>query len=136
MNSSRKAIILTAVLAMSIAACGDDGGYGSPLTNSAAAFGAAGLEASKFEEDKAAIKKLGAKECIAGKVEGVHVTLCRYEDEAKAKAAKSKGLAAVGKATGLSLARGDVLMVAADRNKVDGSGRALNRIGKAFWGKR
>jgi hypothetical protein len=134
MTGSRTKV--AAALLICVMGCGDEGSYSSSPHATVAAFEVAGLEASKFTDaKKAQIEKLGAKSCTAGKVSGIHVTLCRYDSDEAAKAARDKGVAAIGKATGLSLARGSLLMIAADRDKVDPSGRNLNRIGKAFWGK-
>ncbi len=93
---------------------------------------AAGLTVSAFTSADG--KTLGG-DCQSGTVGGVDVTLCSYTDAAAAKQAEDRGLAAVGEATGVSLAQGPMLLVAADRHKADPSGRTINQVAKLFRGK-
>jgi hypothetical protein len=70
------------------------------------------------------------KDCQGGTVKGIDILICTYPTPAEAKAAEEAGLALVGAATGLSEAKGAVLIVAADRNKADPNGRTLNLLTK------
>lgn len=94
-----------------------------------AAWRAAGLDVSKFRPlDKS---KLGGS-CRAGHVADVAAVLCKYPDAKAAKQAEKKGLELVGDATGASLANKNLLLVVADRHKLDPSGRRINKITKTF----
>ena len=73
-------------------------------------------------------------DCQSGTVGGVDVTLCSYADDKKAKAAEDKGFGVVGETTGVSLAQGEMLLVASDRHKADPSGRTINQLAKLFRG--
>jgi hypothetical protein len=71
-----------------------------------------------------------AKDCQGGTVEGLDVMLCNFASATEAKAAEDQGLSWIGPATGASHAHGAVLVVLADRRKVDPSGRTINRLMK------
>lgn len=70
------------------------------------------------------------KDCQGGTVNGVEVVVCAYATPAEAKAAEDTGLTLVGEATGISQAKGAVLIVAVDRTKADPNGRTLNKLTK------
>ena len=70
------------------------------------------------------------KDCQTGTVNDIDVLVCVYASPAEAKSAENPGLAWVGETTGFSLARGAVLIAAADRRKRDPSGRTLNQLTK------
>lgn len=89
----------------------------------------AGLTPTSFEELTG--DELG-DECYLGKVDGLEVTLCRYADAAEAEAARAQGLARVGETTGAALPSGRLLLVVADRDGVDPTGRTINKIARAF----
>jgi hypothetical protein len=89
-----------------------------------AAWKQAGLEPSAFT---AATTPVG-KDCASGTVNGLDVLVCTFATETEAKAAEDGGLAWVGDATGVSRARGAMLVAIADRRKVDPSGRTINRL--------
>jgi hypothetical protein len=91
----------------------------------------AGLTVSSFTPADG--KALGG-DCASGTAGGVDVTLCTYPDEATAKKAEDKGLAVVGETTGVSIAAGSTLLIAADRRKADPSGRTINQLAKLFRG--
>lgn len=120
-------------LALALAACGKDAksNPGAPGDDPMiAAWKKAGLEVSAFTDADG--KKYQAQSCRAGTVAGVDVVLCRYDTGEDAKAAESVGLAAVGDATGASLAHGSRLLVVADRRKADPTGRSIDAITRAF----
>jgi len=108
----------------------------SPAADGAAAVIAAwkadGLDVTTFKPR--ADKALGG-DCQAGKVGGVDVTLCRYPDAAKAKAAVDSGFAAIGSYTGTALAQGPMLMVVSDRGHADPQGRTIDKLAQTFEGK-
>ena len=89
----------------------------------------AGLEPTSFE--KLTDDELG-DECYLGKVDGLEVTLCRYADAAAAEAARERGLERVGETTGAALPSGRLLLVIADRDRVDPTGRTINKVARAF----
>jgi hypothetical protein len=92
---------------------------------------AAGLTVSAFTPaDGTAV----GGDCRSGTVGGVDVELCSYADDAAAKKAEDKGLTVVGETTGVSLAQGSMLLIAADRRKADPSGRTINQLAKLFRG--
>jgi hypothetical protein len=70
--------------------------------------------------------------CMAATVAEIPVVLCEHDSPEAAKAAEETGLDLVGAATGLSLSRGSLLLVAADRHEADPDGRRLNEIANAF----
>ncbi|MBA3397045.1 MAG: hypothetical protein H0T89_30730 [Deltaproteobacteria bacterium] len=70
------------------------------------------------------------KDCQSGTVGGVDVVVCQYKTPDEAKAAEEAGLVWVGDATGMAQAAGKVLVAAADRRKVDPSGRTINQVMK------
>ena len=69
-----------------------------------------------------------AKDCQAGSVAGIDAMLCSFASVSEAKSAEDQGLAWVGSATGASQARGQVLIMLADRKKADPSGRTINQL--------
>ena len=72
--------------------------------------------------------------CQSGTVGGVDVELCNFSDASAAKKAEERGLSVVGETTGVSIAQGSMLLIAADRRKADPSGRTINQIAKLFRG--
>jgi hypothetical protein len=128
--SMRRPSLLAAagVLAVAALAAGCDS---SPSAAALDAWKEAGLEPTSFADaDPAA---LGARQCQEGKVNGVYVTLCQFPDRAAAAKAKTAGLAKAGDTTVVALARGSQLMIAADKDKIDPSGRTVNKLSRAFW---
>ncbi len=61
------------------------------------------------------------------------MTLCEYDDEEAAKKAEHRGLGLIGSRTGVALARDKTLLVIADKDNIDPSGRVLNKVSKLFW---
>jgi predicted phage tail protein len=127
------------VLAVAAGACTKDGG--SPATGSAGSQGAAAPAASPrdavldaWKANKLAPSAMApatvafAKDCQGGTVAGVDALLCSFPSPAEAKSAEDQGLTWVGSATGASLARGQVLVMLADRKKADPNGRTINQL--------
>lgn len=70
--------------------------------------------------------------CKQGTLKGLETTICQYPDPAAATAARQAGLAHVGEVTGVALPAGNLLLMVADRDKADPSGRTINEIVKIF----
>ncbi|MGE0398195.1 MAG: hypothetical protein AB7T06_15945 [Kofleriaceae bacterium] len=113
-----RALALVALLA----AC--DKGPGDPRAPIVEAWKSGGLAPSALEVAKTDV---GA-DCKAGVLNAVELMLCVYPTAEEAKAAHDKGLAWVGDATGAAKVSGTVLVVVADRRKVDPSGKTINQL--------
>lgn len=122
-------IILLGLSLLSLTSCGES----DPLEDQLSAWRKAGLETSEFESSTP--KKLKAVSCFTGTVSGIHVTLCDYPNDEETKQATDAGRESIGNTTGLVLAKGQVLLVAADRDGTDPTGRTINTISRTFWGK-
>ena len=118
---------------LALAACGDDASRSASPADTIAAWRSAGLTPAAFAP-LTGEPGLGDT-CVRGTVDGVDTTLCRYADDAAARAARPAGLAAIGETTGAALIAGPVLLVVADRQHVDPSGRTINRITRTFQGR-
>ena len=70
--------------------------------------------------------------CKQGKVDDIETVVCRYPDEAAARAAQKAGIAHVGENTGFALTAGSNLLIVADRNAADPAGRKINQVAAAF----
>lgn len=117
------------VLVLFAVGCGgDDGGT---VGATVSAWKSAGLSPTKLKRTKK--NALDAKACHTGKVSGIYVELCDYANADAAEKAKKLGLKAVGAHTGVAISRGAWLLVAIDKDKVDPSGRTMNKVAKAFW---
>lgn len=125
--------LLCPMLLVSIAACSKGGNHGSSATASVIT---AWKDAKLTPTDFAAVAggELGGS-CRAGHVDGLETLLCEYPDAKAAKAAEAAGLARVGETTGTAIAKDKLLLVVADRKKVDPEGRRLNLIAKTFRGR-
>lgn len=121
---------LLGLFATAIAACGGGGGAAASNDAVVAAWKSAKLDVSAMTDVDP--KPYSATKCRGGTVSGVDVVLCTYGSGEDAQAAEDLGLDQIGAATGVALARGDRLLVAIDRRKVDPSGRTLDAIAKAF----
>jgi hypothetical protein len=71
-------------------------------------------------------------QCKQGLVQGVETTLCQYPTVDAARAAYPAGLIYVGEITGLTLASGKLLLIVADRDSKDPTGRTINQIAQVF----
>jgi hypothetical protein len=117
------------VVALVLIGCGDSKQPASP-EGAENAWRSAGLEVSALEPTEVAA--LDGATCKAGTVSQVHVTLCELADADAARKAESKGLTLIGKHTGASLARGNLLLVVADRDTADPQGKTINTLTKSF----
>ena len=70
--------------------------------------------------------------CKQGKVQGVETTLCQYPSVDAARAAYPAGLSYVGEITGLTLTSGKLLLIVADRDNKDPTGRTINKAAQIF----
>jgi hypothetical protein len=107
----------------------------SPAANKdvLAAWKKAGLTVTSVAEADGA--PFGDGDCTSVQVYGVDVVVCQYASADLAKQAEAKGLEVVGETTGVSISRGPLLLVVADRRKADPEGRAINQISQIFVGK-
>ncbi|MCB9563412.1 MAG: hypothetical protein H6708_23680 [Kofleriaceae bacterium] len=141
-RSHLRIALAAAALAVAVGACDEDkpaskgrAGAGAPAGVDAALAGwkAAGLTVSAFEVADGS--SYGGGDCKAGTVSGVDTVVCVYATAELAKAAEPAGLTAVGQATGVSMAQGELLLVIADRRAADPQGLTINRMTKLFRGK-
>ncbi len=106
-----------------------------PLAEVVEAWREAGLEVDGLRslegEAEAPTADLGGS-CAAATVAEIPVALCLFSTPEDAEAAEERGLELVGEATGLSLSRDELLLIAADRDDRDPDGRALNELANAF----
>ncbi len=109
-------------LVLLVAAC--DKGPTDPRAPILDAWKSSGLSPSALEETQTDV---GA-DCKAGVLNAVELMLCVYPTAEDAAGAHDKGLAWVGDATGAAKASGTVLVVVADRRKVDPSGKTINQL--------
>lgn len=106
------------------AACSKSGGKPTSLDGVIEAWKKGGLEPSAFKETKTDV----GKDCAAGTVNKLDVLVCTFGDEKAAKQAEDSGLAWVGDTTGVSKAQGEMLIVVADRKKVDPHGKVISQV--------
>lgn len=116
----RTALLIT----ITLVACSKDKGGATSRDGVVAAWKKGGLEPSPLTEAKTDV----GKKCSSGTVNKVDVLVCEFANEKEAKDAEDKGLAWVGDNTGASKAQGEMLIVVADRRKVDPSGRTINQL--------
>jgi hypothetical protein len=105
-----------------LAAC--DKGPSDPRAPILDAWKGGGLSPSALEVAKTDV----GTDCKSGVLNAVELMLCVYPSAADATAAQDKGLAWVGEATGAAKVSGSVLVVVADRRKVDPSGKTINQL--------
>jgi hypothetical protein len=85
-----------------------------------------GLEPSPFAPAQTSV----GKDCASGTVNKVDVLVCTFDTPDAAKAAQDLGLQWVGDTTGMSRAKGSLVIAVADRHKSDPNGRTINQIFK------
>ena len=125
---TRSVLIALAIFALS--SC-EDSKQQADSKGALSAWEQAGFKPSDFKDSDPA--SLGATTCKQGKVTGLYVTLCEYADPASATAAKPTGEKLVGDHTGVALVRAKAMMVIVDTDKIDPSGRIINKLAKSFW---
>ena len=114
-----------ALIIVLLAACGSGGNASRDAL--LAAWKAGGLAPSAFTAVK---DSPVGKDCQAGTVNSVDVMVCSYATADDAKTAQDLGLKWVGDTTGISQAKGSLLIVAADRKKADPKGDTINKLVK------
>lgn len=98
------------------------------------ALSSAGLKLDPFTPADAS--RFSAQLCMAGRIEGIDAMLCQFAAPDGAHAAKRAGEDWIGTApTGVTLDRGRVLLLLADRGRADPNGRSIHKITQAFQGK-
>jgi hypothetical protein len=112
------------LIALALAACSKDKGGATSRDGVVAAWKKGGLETTEL---KAAKTDVGT-DCASGTVSKLDVLVCTFKSAKEAKDAEDKGLAWVGDNTGASKAQGEMLIVVADRKKVDPQGKVLNQV--------
>jgi hypothetical protein len=112
-------------LILVLAACGSGGNASRDAL--IAAWKTGGLAPSAFTAVK---DSPVGKDCQAGTVNSIDVMVCSYATADEAKTAQDLGLKWVGDTTGISRAKGSLLIVAADRKKSDPKGDTINKLVK------
>jgi hypothetical protein len=112
------------LIALALAACSKDKGGATSQDGVAAAWKKGGLEASPFTAAKVDV----GPDCSSSTVNKLDVLVCTFKSEKEAKEAEDKGLKWVGDNTGAAKAQGSVLIVVADRKKVDPNGKVINQV--------
>jgi hypothetical protein len=112
------------VIAIALTACSKDKGGATSRDGVVEAWKKGGLEASAL----AAAKTNVGTDCASGTVSKLDVLVCTFKTDKEAKEAEDKGLEWVGDNTGASKAQGEMLIVVADRKKVDPQGKVINQV--------
>jgi hypothetical protein len=120
----RRAMLALALVAAAACAGGGDASYVVD------GWRQEGLEPSTFAEAKG--EPFGGGKCRAGTVATLDATVCEFPDESAARKAEPAGEKVIGEATGISMAAGKLLLVVADRKRVDPEGRKLNQVAQSF----
>jgi hypothetical protein len=111
-------------IAIALVACSKDKGGATSRDGVIEAWKKGGLEASALTSAKVDV----GSDCATGTVSKLDVLVCTFKTEKEAKEAEDKGLAWVGDNTGASRAQGEMLIVVADRKKVDPKGKVINQV--------
>ena len=106
-----------------LAACSKEKGATS-RDGVVAAWKKGGLEPSALTAAKTDV----GSDCASGTVNKLDVLVCTFKSAKEAKLAEDKGLEWVGNHTGASRAQGELLIVVADRKKVDPQGKVINQV--------
>ena len=114
--------LLIALLAAA-GACSKDKGATSK-DGVVAAWKKGGLDASALKEAKTSV----GNDCSQATVNKLDVLVCTFKTDKDAKEAEDRGLEWVGDTTGASKAQGEMLIVVADRKKVDPQGKVINQV--------
>jgi len=116
------------VIAAALAACGKGSGpTGSGARDTVVdAWKKGGLDVSEMKPAQAPV----GKDCAQGTVNKVDVLVCNFPTPTEAKSAEDLGLQWVGDTTGMSQAKGSLVIAAADRKKADPNGKTINQIFK------
>jgi len=91
----------------------------------------AGFTVEKF--DMATAKRYAATQCARGKVDKLDVLICDYADSSAAKAGQKRFTKFLkGAVSGAIRQRENLVVVVADRDKVDTSGKRINKLLKTL----
>ncbi len=123
-------LTLAAAAALAALACDDEPAAEAGASDIVDAWKRAGMTPSELAPLDSA--DLAGGTCQAGRVDGLHVIVCTYPTDDAALAARDAGLAVVGKATGAALPSGSRLLIVADRDNVDPSGRRIQKLTKTY----
>jgi hypothetical protein len=111
------------LVAIVVAGCGKGGGATS-RDGVVAAWKKGGLETSALTAAKTDV----GSDCASGTVAKLDVLVCTFKSDKEAKEAEDRGLQWVGDNTGASKAQGEMLIVVADRKKVDPHGKVITQV--------
>ena len=96
-----------------------------------AALRSAGHEVGEWKDSEA--PPFHARRCQAGTIDKIDAQLCEYPSADALPLGRSAGDAWIGQAaTGVVLQREQVLLMLADRNRVDPQGKAIAKISRSF----
>ena len=112
------------LIAIAVAGCSKSGGGATSRDGVVAVWKKGGLETSAL----AAAKTDVGSDCASGTVSKLDVLVCTFKSDKEAKEAEDKGLQWVGDNTGASKAQGEMLIVVADRKKVDPHGKVISQV--------
>src|SRR5262245_10846849 len=112
------------LIAVAVVACSKDKGGVTSRDGVVQAWKKGGLEASALTSAKVDV----GSDCATGTVNKLDVLVCTFKSAKDAKDAEDKGLEWVGDNTGASKAQGELLIVVADRKKVDPQGKVINQV--------
>jgi hypothetical protein len=121
-----------ALLLVAVAACGSKNDPNAGPSGGGArdavidAWKKGGLDASAFTPAQTNV----GKDCATGTVSKVDVLVCSFATTDDAKKAEDLGLQWVGDTTGMSQAKGSLVIAVADRKKADLNGKTINQIFK------
>ena len=116
--------LLIALAVIVTAACSKEEKGATSRDGVIAAWKKGGLEPSALTAAKTSV----GNDCANGTVNKIDVLVCKFASAKEAKEAEDKGLEWVGDTTGASKAQGEMLIVVADRKKVDPQGKTLNQL--------
>jgi len=111
------------LIGLTVVACSKDKGATS-RDGVVEAWKKGGLEPSSLTAAKVDV----GSDCASGTVNKLDVLVCTFKTAKEAKEAEDKGLQWVGDNTGASKAQGEMLIVVADRKKVDPHGKVINQV--------
>ena len=112
------------LIALVAAGCSKGGKGATSRDGVIEAWKKGGLETSALTTAKTDV----GSDCASGSVSKLDVLVCTFKTEKEAKEAEDKGLQWVGDNTGASKAQGEMLIVVADRKKVDPHGKVISQV--------
>ncbi|HEY5950030.1 MAG TPA: hypothetical protein VIV40_31260 [Kofleriaceae bacterium] len=112
------------LIALAAAAACSKGGGATSRDGVVDAWKKGSLETSALTAAKTDV----GSDCAGGTVAKLDVLVCTFKTDKEAKEAEDRGLQWVGDNTGASKAQGEMLIVVADRKKVDPQGKVINQV--------